>query len=48
VKLQRRSVFRVAAASAVAARIIVQFGEAGFPAIDVPDGLFRGQVGTAQ
>jgi len=43
-ELRRRNVFRVAAAYAVVAWIMVQIGEAVFPAFGVPDALFRGMV----
>ena len=41
-ELKRRNVFRVGAAYAVAAWVLVQIGEAVFPAFGVPDSLFRG------
>ena len=43
-ELKRRNVFRVGAAYAVAAWVLVQIGEAVFPAFGVPDSLFRGMV----
>jgi len=42
-ELKRRDVFRPAAADA-AAWLLVQVGEALFPAFGVPDALFRGMV----
>jgi hypothetical protein len=47
-ELKRRNVFPVAAAYAVVAWIMVQIGQAVFPAFGVPDALFRGMVGTAR
>jgi TolB-like protein/Tfp pilus assembly protein PilF len=43
-ELKRRNVFRVGAAYAVSAWVLVQIGEAVFPAFGVPDALFRGMV----
>jgi len=43
-ELKRRNVFRVAAAYAVVAWVLVQIGEAVFPAFDVPAAIFRGMV----
>jgi TolB-like protein/Tfp pilus assembly protein PilF len=43
-ELKRRNVFRVGVAYAVTAWVVVQIGEAVFPAFGVPDTLFRGMV----
>jgi len=43
-ELKRRDVFRPAAAYALAAWLLVQVGEAVFPAFGVPDAIFRGMV----
>ncbi|MCJ7555806.1 MAG: tetratricopeptide repeat protein [Gammaproteobacteria bacterium] len=43
-ELKRRNVFRVGAAYLVTAWVVVQIGEAVFPAFGVPDALFRGMV----
>jgi TolB-like protein/Tfp pilus assembly protein PilF len=43
-ELKRRNVFRVGAAYAVSAWVLVQIGEAVFPAFGVPDAIFRGMV----
>ncbi len=43
-ELRRRNVVRVGIAYAVVAWLLVQIGEAVFPAFDVPDSIFRGMV----
>ncbi|MEJ2521750.1 MAG: hypothetical protein P8080_02535 [Gammaproteobacteria bacterium] len=43
-ELRRRNVVRVGIAYAVVAWLLVQIGEAVFPAFDVPDSIFRGLV----
>ncbi|MDH3401921.1 MAG: hypothetical protein OEM03_13260, partial [Chromatiales bacterium] len=43
-ELKRRNVFRVGVAYLVTAWVVVQIGEAVFPAFGVPDALFRGMV----
>ncbi len=43
-ELKRRNVFRVGIAYVLAAWLLVQIGEALFPAFNVPDSIFRGMV----